>query len=414
MTRLFQRKRDPSGKKHAESLPWHVFKELEDSLNIIEDLEQIGGNLLGKIREIIPIKKIILLIYDQDVGRFKVSNYLGFEESRMKGTSFLGTDPLVKWLKVNKSFFNVRKQKGVFEFLSEKERNTLMTLGIELSFPLVSMNRLIGIIFIGPKESGQDFTKPELSLISSLTPQMGIALENALLYKEQRERFRRMSRADKLATIGELAAGAAHEIRNPLTGIKSFLQYLDAKELSEKESKILKNALEETDRIDDILSALLSFSRPSETKKEKIDLKAVLKESLDLMAFQVRKQKIQVLREFPASPVIMNADKSQLKQLFLNIFLNSLQAMKKGGELKVEITSPTSQDITIAVYDTGEGISEENLDKIFDPFFTTKKGGTGLGLSICYGIVQSHQGEIRVKSTLSEGTTAVIKFSVSL
>jgi signal transduction histidine kinase len=414
MTRLFQRKRDPSGKKHAESLPWHVFKELEDSLNIIEDLEQIGGNLLGKIREIIPIKKIILLIYDQDVGRFKVSNYLGFEESRMKGTSFLGTDPLVKWLKVNKSFFNVRKQKGVFEFLSEKERNTLMTLGIELSFPLVSMNRLIGIIFIGPKESGQDFTKPELSLISSLTPQMGIALENALLYKEQRERFRRMSRADKLATIGELAAGAAHEIRNPLTGIKSFLQYLDAKELSEKESKILKNALEETDRIDDILSALLSFSRPSETKKEKIDLKAVLKESLDLMAFQVRKQKIQVLREFPASPVIMNADKSQLKQLFLNIFLNSLQSMKKGGELKVEITSPTSQDITIAVYDTGEGISEENLDKIFDPFFTTKKGGTGLGLSICYGIVQSHQGEIRVKSTLSEGTTAVIKFSVSL
>lgn len=413
MARLFQRKRDPSGKKSSESLPWHVFKELEDSLNIIEDLEQIGGNLLGKIREIIPIKKIILLIYDQDVGRFKVSNFLGFEESRMKGISFLRTDPLVKWLKVNRSYFYIRKQKGVFEYLSKKEKNSLKALGIELCFPLVSMNRLIGIIFIGPKHRDQDFSKQELSLISSLTPQMGIALENALLYKEQRERFRRMSRADKLATIGELAAGAAHEIRNPLTGIKSFLQYLEAKDLSEKEGKILKNALEETDRIDDILSALLSFSRPSETKKEKIDLIAVLEESLDLMAFQVRKQKIQVLREFPPSPLIMNADKSQLKQLFLNIFLNSLQAMKKGGDLKVEITSPASQDITVAVYDTGEGISEENLDKIFDPFFTTKKGGTGLGLSICYGIVQSHQGEIEVKSTLIEGTTAVIKFPLS-
>ena len=117
MARLFQRKRDPSGKKSSESLPWHVFKELEDSLNIIEDLEQIGGNLLGKIRELIPIKKIILLIYDQDVGRFKVSNYLGFEESRMKGISFLGTDPIVKWLKVNKSFFYVRKQNPVIDFI---------------------------------------------------------------------------------------------------------------------------------------------------------------------------------------------------------------------------------------------------------------------------------------------------------
>ncbi len=272
----------------------------------------------------------------------------------------------------------------------------------------MSMNRLIGILLIGAKEDGKDFSEHELSFISSLTPQTGIALENALLYKEQRERFRRMSRADKLATIGELAAGAAHEIRNPLTAIKSSLQFLESKSGEETAKKLLNSALQETSRIDDILSALLSFSRPTELKKEKHNLLDTLEESLELISFQAKTQKIQIIRDFSVSRLSIRGDKSQLKQLFLNIFLNAVQAMPNGGELKAEVFLKEDQKVLIAVSDTGEGIPEENLDRIFDPFFTTKKGGTGLGLSICYNIVKSHNGEIEVKSKAHCGTTALI------
>ncbi|MGD2246587.1 MAG: ATP-binding protein [Candidatus Aminicenantes bacterium] len=395
--------------KPPKVYPWFFFKELEDSLNIIEDIQQIGNNFLGKIKEFIPVKKLILVIFDQDQGKFKVSNFIGYEENDVRKIVFLRNEPLVKWLKVNKTHFYIPEQPGVFRFLDEEEKKLLETLDIELCFPLVSMNRLMGIIFIGPKDERIKFTKQELTIISSLTPQAGIALENAVLYKEQRERFRRMSRADKLATIGELAAGAAHEIRNPLTAIQSSLQYLGSKMKAEKERKLLNNALKETDRINAILSALLSFSRPSEIKKENNNIIEIFEECLDLISIQAIKWKIDVLREYPKTPVFLSSDRAQLKQLFLNIFLNSVQAMKGGGELKIEISSLDNHKLLFTVTDTGEGIAEENLDKIFDPFFTTKKGGTGLGLSICYGIVESHQGEIEVKSQRNQGTIVLIK-----
>ncbi len=395
-------------KDGQENYPYFFFKELEDSLNIIEDIEQIGHNFLGKIKEFIPVEKLFLVIFDQESGKFKVSNSIGFEEEKIQKVFFLNTEPLAKWLKVNKTHLYIPEQPGVFRFLTKKEKEQLETLCIELCFPLVSMNRLIGIIFIGPKTEKKKFTKQELAIISTLTPQAGIALENAILYKEQRERFRRMSRADKLATIGELAAGAAHEIRNPLTAIQSSLQYLSTKIQAEKEKKLLTNALKETRRINEILSALLSFSRPSEIKKEENNIIEILEDCLELISIQAKKYKITISRNYPTTPILLNSDKSQLKQLFLNILLNSAQAMNLGGELKIEIHPKDKHKILVTVTDTGEGIPEDKLDNIFNPFFTTKRGGTGLGLSICYGIIEAHQGEIEVKSKVDQGTTVLI------
>ncbi|MFC2160571.1 ATP-binding protein [Acidobacteriota bacterium] len=395
-------------KDNQENIPYFFFKELEDSLNIIEDIEQIGHNFLGKIKEFIPVEKLFLVIFDQESGNFKVSNSIGFEEKEIKKVFFLSTGPLAKWLKVNKIHFHIPENPGVFRFLTDQEKELLETLNIELCFPLVSMNRLIGFIFIGPKTEKKKFTKQELSIISTLTPQAGIALENAILYKQQRERFRRMSRADKLATIGELAAGAAHEIRNPLTAIQSSLQYLSTKIHTEKENKLLTNALQETGRINEILSALLSFSRPSEIKKENNNIIEIIEGSLELISIQSKKYKIKITRHYPNTPLCLSCDKAQLKQLFLNILLNSAQAMKEGGELKITVLAKDHLNILIIVSDTGDGIPEDKLDNIFDPFFTTKNEGTGLGLSICYGIIESHKGEIEVKSKVGQGTSISI------
>lgn len=395
-------------KDNKGEYPYTFFKELESSLNIIEDIKQIGHNFLGKIKEFTPVENLFLVIFDQETGKFKVSNSIGFEEEKINKVFFLSKDPLAKWLKVNKTHLYIPENSGVLRFLAKKEKELLENLNIDLCFPLVSMNRLIGIIFIGPKAEKKKFTKQELAIISILTPQAGIALENAILYKEQRERFKRMSRADKLATIGELAAGAAHEIRNPLTAIQSSLQYLSTKIQGEKEKNLVTNALQETRRINEILSALLSFSRPSEIKKEENNIIEILEESLNLISIQSNKYKIKITRDYPNTPLLLNSDKAQLKQLFLNILLNSAQAMNLGGELKIEVHPKDNHKILITVTDTGEGIPEDKLDNIFDPFFTTKSGGTGLGLSICYGIIESHKGEIEVKSKVGQGTTISI------
>jgi len=390
-----------------------IFREFAESLNLIEDFDQIALNFLGTVKEAILVDGLAFFIYDNDLAQFCVSASIGLDEARLKSVGFSPHDHLAKWLKNNKTFLHVRSQPGVFEFLGQKEKEVFRTFGFELCYPLLSMNRLIGLLCVGPKVGGRDYARQELSFIESLTPQAGIALENAMLYKEQRERFRRMIRADRLATIGELAAGAAHEIRNPLTAIKSSLQYLAEKSQQETEKRLLGVALQETDRIDEILSALLSFSRPSEIKKESYDLIVTLEESLALISYQARSGAVEVEKKFPAAPVLLVGDKSQVKQLFLNIFLNAIQAMAGGGKLTCEVLSPGTGKILVRAADTGEGIPEDNMDKIYDPFFTTNKGGTGLGLSICYSIVKSHKGDIEVRSRIGEGTTVLVTLPAS-
>jgi len=411
MTSIFRRLRSqPVREAVRPGGPRLIFREFAESLNLIEDFNQVALNFLGTVKEALPVERLAFFIYDSDLAQFRISAATGIDEARLPGVAFSPQDNLAKWLKINKTSFVVRSQPGVFEFLTEGEREIFRTFGFELCYPLLSMNRLIGILCVGPKIPAGEFTRAETAFIDSLTPQAGIALENAMLYKEQRERFRRMIRADRLATIGELAAGAAHEIRNPLTAIKSSLQYLESRFKEEKEKRLLAIALQETDRIDEILAALLSFSRPSEIKKEAMDLIVILEESLALISFQARSAGVAVETKFPAGPVLLNGDKSQAKQLYLNLFLNAIQAMAGGGRLLCEVLRLGNGKILTRITDTGEGIPEENMDKIYDPFFTTKKSGTGLGLSICYSIVKSHQGEIEVRSRAGEGTTVLVTF----
>jgi two-component system, NtrC family, sensor kinase len=401
--RAFSRKR-----KREEEFPVLVFREFEAGVNLIEDYDQIARNFLGKIKEVCPVRTLLLLIFDADTGRFVLAASIGLLPDADRPVFLPRQSRLAKWLKINETLLDITRQASVLDFMTAAEAELLERLGAEICFPLMSMNRLIGILLVGKKEKGGPFSKLEISFISSLLPQAGIALENALLFKEQRERFRRMSRADRLATIGELAAGAAHEIRNPLTAIRSSLQYLESKQTDETTRRLLTSALSETARINEIVSALMSFSRPTEIVRERLELQPTLEESLDLIIFQARTQKVEVRRIFPEGPLSMLGDKSQLKQLFLNLFLNAVQAMPAGGVLIVEALRKDGPKAVVTVADNGEGIPEENLDRIFDPFFTTKKGGTGLGLSICYNIVKSHGGDIEVKSRVGQGTTILV------
>jgi signal transduction histidine kinase len=401
------------GRKRRAVQPRTIIREFAESLNLIEDFDQIALNMLGTIKESARVDRLVFFVYDGDTGHFRVGASAGYAPADLRGLSLSRQDHLAKWLKVNKAHLDIRRQPGVLGYLGDKEKAVFGRLGFVLCYPILSMNRLIGILCAGAKTGGEPYSVEETALIDSLMPQAGIALENALLYKEQRERFRRMLRADRLATIGELAAGAAHEIRNPLTSIRSSLQFLESRSREETEKKLLGVALRETDRIDEILAALLSFSRPSEIHKEPCDLVALLEESVALVSLQIKAGGAEVRTSFPAAPVIVNADGSQLKQVFLNVLMNAVQAMAGGGTLTVEDVVLENGKTLVRVSDTGQGIPEEDLDKVFDPFFTTKKGGTGLGLSICYAIVKAHGGDIELRSRLGEGTVVLITLPVS-
>jgi signal transduction histidine kinase len=396
------------GGRRRNTPPQTIFREFAESLNLIEDFDQIAMNLLGTIREAAEVERLVLFVHDADIGQFRVGASSGYDPAELRGVFLSGEDRLARWLKVNKTVLEIDARPGVMDFLGETEKGLIGRLGLALCYPVLSMNRLIGILGVGGRGERGRYSAEGSAFIDSLMPQAGIALENALLYKEQKERFRRMLRADRLATIGELAAGAAHEIRNPLTSIRSSLQYLESRSREAGEKKLLGVALRETDRIDEILSALLSFSRPSEIRKEPCDLRALIEESAALVAIQARAGGIEVRTALPPRPVVVEADGSQLKQVFLNVFLNAVQAMTAGGRLTVEVLPVEGGKAIVRASDTGPGISEETLEKVFDPFFTTKKGGTGLGLSICYTIVKAHGGEIELRSRPGEGTTALV------
>jgi two-component system, NtrC family, sensor kinase len=251
-------------------------------------------------------------------------------------------------------------------------------------------------------------TVADSRLLEALASQAALAFENAALLREQKARLKRMLLAERLATAGELAAGAAHEIRNPLTGIRSAIQYVRADyAVGSDRAELMDEVLAEVDRIDQIVEGLLSFARREEPVFGTVDLAELIRHSMAFMAVRAREQHIELRLDLPAELPI-RGDAGMLKQVVLNILLNALQAMPAGGRLNVDAAA-RGRNVEVRIADSGAGIAPEHLERIFDPFFTTRKDGTGLGLSICYGIVERHGGQLEVDSSPGRGTTMIIR-----
>ncbi|MDD4179425.1 MAG: ATP-binding protein [Candidatus Margulisbacteria bacterium] len=227
-----------------------------------------------------------------------------------------------------------------------------------------------------------------------------LSAENLKLYRE-------LLQADKLAALGTIAAGMAHEIKNPLASIKGLTQVLpenlDDKEFISKYTEIVPRQL---DRINRIVEDLLDFGQPKQLSMAEVSASKLLEDVLRLVDNQCRKAEIEVVKEFAPVPAIL-ADGEKLSQAFINIVLNAIQAMAGGGTLKLKIKNAKVKNdefIIIEVSDTGAGIQPERLPKIFDPFYTTKEKGTGMGLAVTYRIIKEHGGTIEVESAAGKGT----------
>lgn len=393
--------------------------EFNRSLTLIADPETLVGSIASRISELFGTDKIIVLRAFSEAGLFTMIFSKGYGPEDLKNVRFSQHDHLAKWLLTNETILVLKNNENVLKYLSADERAILNQLDVRICVPLLVLNGLTGLILLSSNDSSWTIEQDDLSLLQMLMSQATIAFENAYLYQQQRDRLRRLYRAERLAAAGQLAASVAHEVRNPLTSIRSTVQYLLG-EFDEENPKrpLVEAVISEVDRIDRTVDGLLSLTRSNKFTPERILFSPLIEQSLLMVRAQAHKQQVElVYPNFPKGLLVVG-DVSQLKQLFLNLMLNSLQAMPGGGRLEVslEIKSESTglagvkSFADVSIKDTGCGIPSANLDKIFDPFFTTKQGGTGLGLSTSYAIARQHGCEIEIDSSEGVGTTVMIRF----
>jgi len=249
----------------------------------------------------------------------------------------------------------------------------------------------------------------EMGMLCKTIDQMADAFEEHEK-RIQRETQMQIGQSEKLASIGRLAAGIAHEINNPLTGVLSFAHLLKNKKTNdEQDIKDIDVIIHETTRVRDIVRGLLDFARQSAPNKEFVNINEIIHQLINLIKNQKEFKKITISENFDKNLPELLADKNLLQQVFLNLILNAAEAITDKGYITIS-TILTDQKVTISVRDTGCGIKKDDLNKIFDPFYTTKPvgKGTGLGLSVSYGIVQQHEGTIQVESEEEKGTTFTV------
>jgi len=231
--------------------------------------------------------------------------------------------------------------------------------------------------------------------------------------REIKEIQNQLIRTEKLASLGQLVAGIAHEINNPLTGILMFANLVNKNpKLHDEIRSDINVIIAEANRCAKIIKGLLDFSRESIPQKKPSSLNVIMDDTLELVIHQAGFHNIKVSKDYAQDLPLINVDVNQIGQVILNMLINASQAMPGGGKIDIK-TYAKDGYACLQISDTGIGIPEEHIDKIFDPFFTTKSSGTGMGLSVSYGIIERHGGKIEVQSKLGEGTTFIIKLPLS-
>ena len=277
-----------------------------------------------------------------------------------------------------------------------------------LCLPVVAEEQIVGLLCVQDERVRDAFASDEIELLRGLGGQLAISVKNSQLYDRMKER-------DRLAALGEMAAGLAHEIRNPLGAIKGAAQLLHPSGDVSEASEFLGIIIEEANRLNRVVSQFLDYARPHRAELQPLDLNEVVRRTVQLLPPVPDGPPIEVQLQLDDTLPRVRGDAEQLRQVFLNLALNGLQSMPRGGRLTIATSSRPARRgspalVEVSFRDLGSGISSADMKNLFIPFFTTKEKGTGLGLPISQRIVESHGGRIEVRSRAGSGTT----FSVIL
>jgi two-component system, NtrC family, sensor histidine kinase HydH len=270
------------------------------------------------------------------------------------------------------------------------------------------------------KEMECEFIKKKVVPVSvsasKIINEEGQFIGQVLIIRDLRE-VRRLQeeirRKETLVAIGGLAAGVAHEIRNPLSSIKGIASYFKDKfEDSTGDKEMAGVMIQEVDRLNRVISELLEFARPTDLNLQKTDMNSLIEHSVKLIEKEASVKGISIEVDLLQQALMAEFDSDRFSQCLLNLYLNALQSMEKGGRLSISAGLTGKDTIGIDIKDTGSGIQPENLKQIFDPYYTTKSKGTGLGLAIVHKIVEAHHGQIKIRSVPGQGTTVTVRIPV--
>jgi signal transduction histidine kinase len=374
----------------------------------ILDLQALSHRIVETIAQTMGVEKVSLFLLQEEKGGYYLfeSRNIGIDSSLLsKG------DPLPQYLQSVREIVireELMKQAKAPEL--EDVIGRMSFLEADVSIPLISKGRLVGMINLSHKFNRDVYSQEDVELLSTLANQAAVAIENARLYEDLKRSKSYMRRADRLASLGTLTAGLAHEIRNPLVAIKTFTQLLPQR-LEDEEflNHFLNIASGEVDRISSLVNELLDFARPSDPKLELEDINNTLDGMILLVSTESKKKQIRVVKNYDEELAPISIDKEQIKQVFLNILLNAIEATPEEGSITVKTRSFEKPGgelyVQIEFTDTGCGIPSDQLEEIFNPFFTTKSAGSGLGLSISHQIIEDHHGYIVAESELSKGAS---------
>ncbi len=410
-----------------------TLSELTELVSRIPDIREVLQIVLHRTMAVVNAKICSIMLLDEVTQTLNIAAAEGLEESVVARTS----------IRPGEGISGKVLQTGESVLVEDVERDSRFSKANDpkyetssfICMPLRTKERVIGVLNLSKRGDKKAFSESDLRFLKTLLSYVSFAVENARLLKEAREAAvklrqvvhnksmqldqaqQQLLQSTKLSALGELIAGVAHDLNNPLTTVMGYSQLLSGKVQDGKMHRDLKKIFEEAQRAAKIVQNLLSFARQEPPEKRSWQINDILKKILKMQANELRVNNIEVHTELIETLPPILVDANQLQQVFLNIINNARQAMME-QETPRRLCIKTAREgerLIVEFTDSGPGIEPEFLDRIFDPFFTTKpKGkGTGLGLSISYGIVKSHGGEISVTSRQKEGTTFSVELPVA-
>lgn len=392
---------------------------LVKELSTLPTIDQVLDTVATTLHSQMQISRALILMQDSLSGDYKLQAESGLGPQDDAETLTLKQDAaIVKWLEGNRDAL-VREEMARREPIGVRQHldAELNQRKVVLCVPMILDGRLVGLIGLGEKLNREMFFVSDLRVLGTLATEVALAVK-----------YRRMEdevfRKNRLVELGTIAAGVAHEIRNPLASIKTFAQLMPERmDDPEFKNEFSKLVLKDVDRITKVIESMLAFARPAQVNFQEQPSNDLVEEAVLLVQSRLKAKRIELTRAFHGNPVV-NVDKHQMLQVLVNLLSNAADALQERGKIRVA-TGVSQLDVAdggngnrdfavIEVSDNGPGIPASVRSRLFDPFFTTKKEGTGLGLSISQKIVRDHGGAIAVSSVEGKGTTFRVSLPLNL
>jgi signal transduction histidine kinase len=379
-----------------------TLKAFSEHLTSILEADLLSETLVARVLGTMHVGRGCMFVFDGERDEYRMSYSRGMGHALHHEITLSCDHPLVRWLEEYKRVFVADEAQEVSRGLAAQ--------GIVISVPLVIRGKLIGMLNLGEKLSEDMYTDEDLELLTTLANHAAIALENAGLAARMRLLEKSLYHTDKLTALGTFAYSVAHEIKNPLASIKTFCQLVsrkfdDAKFVDKFNTVVPAEIM----RLENVLGQLLDFGKFSGTELSPVRIETVVDDLISLIHYDVFRKNIRIVRRYGDNVPAILGHEEQMKQVFMNLVLNAMQAMPDGGEICLMTGTTAEGKVIVRVADTGCGIPKESLGRLFKPFFTTKSDGTGLGLSITRKIIREHGGTIDVESVVNKGTTFTIQ-----